>query len=467
MDTVRTIVGRLITRVASVSFVVLLGVFSAFYSPSASATTYSQAMSSCQAYLPVLAGDGYPTENCQDMGHTGGTGQINANACQASGACHVAAGYPYTWSSTNPCDPAAHPAQKTFDYSAKPLLAGYSINANATDPNTGATIQCATNVAVSGGSVWVPNLGQYETAITVSFTGSLSSGAGWVDGSGAALVPQPGIPTLNAVNVTAPAVCGDSSCYTPTADTYKATTASGDIGVSGAAARSSTGGCSSGSGAAVCAGSPGTIPAPPPAIIPDPATQVQGSATYTQVNPSTGAAQSVTVVTYGLPGTSVKSGQQSGDNGPAPASTSPTADHGAFAGGTDCTSPPVCSGDAVMCGAARTQWATTCQLHTDLAGPTGKAPTTLAADNAKYSQSDVWVTPTAGNTVGDAANAGNYDQTGGGAPRTCPLTDFHFGSVAGLSVKFSIGCDPLLWLAYVGWGFALYRAARITAGSAW
>jgi len=115
-----------------------------------------------------------------------------------------------------------------------------------------------------------------------------------------------------------------------------------------------------------------------------------------------------------------------------------------------------------MCGIARTQWSTTCQLHTDLDGPTGAAPTGSVAGPV---QSDVWATSTPGNTVGDAANAGNYDQSGGGAPGTCPLTDFTFASVHGLTIPFHKGCDPLSWLALVGLAFSLYRAARITAGS--
>jgi len=260
-------------------------------------------------------------------------------------------------------------------------------------------------------------------------------------------------------------VCEPNSCYQPPADTFGSTTAKGDIGVDGATART-IGGCGTGAGSAVCAGPPGMLPPPPPSIIPDPATQVTGSANYTQVNPSTGQTQTVTVVTYALPGVQVNSGQQSTDNGPAPASTAPGTDHGAFTGGTDCVSPPACSGDAVMCGAARTQWATTCQIHTDLAGPTGKAPPTLAADLAKYGQGDVWVSPSTGNTVGDQANAGTYDQSGAGAGQgSCPLVDYRFSSVAGITVKFSKGCDPLNWLAYAGLAFALYKAARITAGS--
>jgi len=116
-----------------------------------------------------------------------------------------------------------------------------------------------------------------------------------------------------------------------------------------------------------------------------------------------------------------------------------------------------------MCGIARTQWSTTCQLHTDLDGPTGKGP---ASSSTSYSQSDIWVTPTAGNTVGDAANAGNYDQSGGGGSGVCPLHNFTFASVHGVTVPFELGCDPLHWLALVGLSYTLYRAARITAGSA-
>ncbi|HEV7121838.1 MAG TPA: hypothetical protein VGN24_00235 [Rhodanobacter sp.] len=116
-----------------------------------------------------------------------------------------------------------------------------------------------------------------------------------------------------------------------------------------------------------------------------------------------------------------------------------------------------------MCGIARTQWSTTCLVHTDLAG-TGKPPASSASSGA-YNSSQIWVAPTTGTTVGDQANAGVYDQSGGGASRTCPLTDFKFTSVVGLKVPLSKGCDPLWWLGEAGVGFALFGAARITAGS--
>ncbi len=359
---------------------------------------------------------------------------------------------------SNPCSSIA-PANV---YLTGKILTGYSIPENATDPMTGGTVQCAMSVTPIG----VPTMrsdGTWETYGSVAPSGNLASGSGWTDGNGAAVNPQPPIPTLPATNVTAPpSVCSGSSCYNAGTNQYCGSAGGQQYCVSGATATSSTGGCTASGSAAVCAGQ-AVIPPPPSAIIPDPSTQIQGSDKYTQASPTTGAAMVVTVNAYGLPGTKVTSGQQSGDAGPASATSSGGSTNGTFGGGQDCQTPPVCSGDMVMCGAARTQWATTCQVHKDLAGTT--APPSLT--DGAHTAADVWSDGTStGNSTADAANAGNYDLSGMGFATACPLHDMQVPLPGGRSfaIKFSAGCEVGGWLKAIIIAFALFAAARITAG---
>ena len=127
-------------------------------------------------------------------------------------------------------------------------------------------------------------------------------------------------------------------------------------------------------------------------------------------------------------------------------------------------SPPACSGDAVGCGAARTQWATTCQLHKDLTGD--GAPADFTAFKTAHTQSEVWSTATAGNTVGDQANAGNYNSTGFAYGTTCPLTDLTVSLWQGkvLTIPFTKGCVVGPWIRGMLIAMALFSAAIITKG---
>ncbi len=363
----------------------------------------------------------------------------------------------------NPCSTVA-PANV---YLTGKILSGYSIPANVVDPQSGVTVQCAMSVTPIG----MPTMrsdGTWETYGSVAPSGNLATGSGWKDGTGAAVNPQPPIPTLPATNVTAPpSVCSGSSCYNAGTNQYCGSAGGQQYCVSGAAATSSTGGCTASGSAAVCAGQ-AVIPSPPPAIIPDPATQIQGSDKYTQASPTTGAAMVVTVNAYGLPGTKVTSGQQAGDSGPAPASS--TVPPSGYAGGGNCNTPPVCSGDAVMCGVARQTWKSGCdakagldQVHKDLTGD-GTTPDLTAG---AHTSADVWSDGTnTGNAVADAANAGNYDASGLGFSTTCPLHDMVVPLPLGASfpIKFSAGCVVGGWIKAIVIAFALFAAARITAG---
>jgi len=176
---------------------------------------------------------------------------------------------------------------------------------------------------------------------------------------------------------------------------------------------------------------------------------------------------------YGLPGTTTSSGQKTGDIGPpaasgtGPASSSSTGNSGSFSGGGNCNTPPACSGDTVMCGVARTQWATTCQLHTDLSGTQPAPSSTTLASGGAYNQASLWPTQTPGNTTGDAANQGNYDTSGFGFGTTCPMQDQPIPLWGGQTFTLPLTqlCGPASWLSYLVLGFAYFYAAKITAGA--
>jgi hypothetical protein len=201
--------------------------------------------------------------------------------------------------------------------------------------------------------------------------------------------------------------------------------------------------------------------------IADPATQIKGNDAYQMADPTTGAPSSQNVAIYGPVGAPSSNGAKSGAIG-APASSSTAGENGtgSFSGGTNCNSPPSCTGDAAVCGVARTQWSTTCQVHTDLAG-SGPAPsgTSLGAGSG-YNQNSLWVAPSPGGTAGDNANLGNYDATGFGIGTTCPLVDQPVALWGGQSFTIPLQrlCTPLSWLGYLVLAFAYYSAAKITMG---
>lgn len=260
-----------------------------------------------------------------------------------------------------------------------------------------------------------------------------------------------------------PKLCGESSCMDPNTGNICASTGSGSVCVQGppgwtggASGSPYAGGCASGGGGTVCAGSPPpSPPAPPASPISDPATQIKGSDQY-QVGAVSGTSPTsqnmtngmVTVNTYGTPGSNMSSGKTSGDNGPAP-SSSTGGNSGSVSGGGDCNSPPVCSGDAVDCGILREQWQTMCQvkasgdqLHKDLAGDGTQQPPA----GGQHTGSEL-----TGATV-DTGDTSQLDSSGFGWDSSCPLTDFSV-TIAGVSASlnsFKPVCDNAgLYRAFV------------------
>lgn len=364
------------------------------------------------------------------------------------------------------------------------ILTGYSSCESQQDPANGVWVQCGHSMQPSSPPYYNPTLGAWQTKVTASAThalcGTQSSSSPisqtWQSSGGTTLSSSnapPGPPTpYNTSNP--PRVCGGGSCYDPNSDQYCATANGQQVCVLGPTARSGAGGCSASAGGTLCAGSPSS-PSPPSGSVPDPATDIRSVDKTQQADSATGSPIQVTTTVYAVGDTQTASGQQSSDSGPSnggqstrgndPAHASSAGGNGTYQGGTDCNTPPVCTGDAVLCGASRAQWSTTCQVHKDLAGTSPAPSASTLGSSGAYDQGSLWVTPAAGNTVGDQANAGNYDQTGFGYSVQCPMKDLTvpLGSYS-FAVPFSEGCVIGPWLRAIVIAFALYAGAKITAG---
>lgn len=436
---------------------VLLALVALVFTGHALAVTKAQALQGCWNYSGGLPG---------------GTAGSQAQCVEHGPALFGAALKPYfqlTWKDPRQTPPTDHPndADKRFAWD---------------DPQYCASHPGVKGEGPAGGSNTCHDGCVYKRAagISVSIGGESTSFGDWT-------------PTGDmcaggyAIASTAARICGGSSCFDPTSGNYCALDSSGaEVCVKGPSGGGDPGGCSSSSSATVCAGSPSapSPPAPPESPISDPATEATGSDGFSESHSS--ASGSVTnnttiVNTYGQGGasnapTSSGQGSKPDDKGPDPAPSGSTGKPGSYAGGADCNSPPVCSGDAVLCGIGRQEWRTMCANQkgfTDLkdavdqfmAGeppPEGDGAPTLG---------DVWQDGAAGGSgtgdpLADAANAGSYDFTGLGFATTCPLHDMTIDMPGGRSfvIKFSDGCDLGGWLRAIIIAFAVFAAAKITTG---
>jgi hypothetical protein len=445
-------------RLSAVLAVFVLLLCGAFYSPSASATTYSEAMALCQAKLPAYANSGYPY-GCVNRYPYGSGGRIELKRTDAG--IHD----PVYFADYSPSDDMC---------TSRPVVEG-KIVADNIDTTDGCDGTC--RYVLTDGLQVATKLGGSITTGTWTPVGlCASASAGWGNG----------VPATS----TAPSVCSGGSCYDANANKYCAVDSAGNQAcVAGAAANTPAGGCGSGGSATVCAGAaassappaPPLPPAPPASPISDPATEIHSTDNYTTTTTTGGSASTAptttagttTVNVYGQGGSTTGSGQKPGDSGPAPPSSTsppPDSDPGSYAGGQSCTSPPVCSGDPVMCGVGKQSWQAMCQakasadlLHSDSAGD-GKGP---PGDEPMHTSADVWSDTTGTlDPIANAANAGNYDMSGMGFSTTCPLTDMDVPMPFGqhFSIKFSAGCELGGWLRAIIIAFALFAAAKITAG---
>jgi len=104
------------------------------------------------------------------------------------------------------------------------------------------------------------------------------------------------------------------------------------------------------------------MPGNPP--IADAPTAIRSSDNYQQQqNAPTGAVLPVVVNVYTpSPASPIESGQQTGDAGPAPASSAPGAPESASGGG-DCNTPPIVNGSPALAQVAFQTWKTRCALE--------------------------------------------------------------------------------------------------------
>lgn len=479
--------------VLSASFVVLAGlgllvprsVQAAAYGTAVEALTACQALAADRSTLP-----GYQSLHDCDLG-------ADAQGVQAylfqmkywNGSSTATTGITYYTFDGPPANPCGGMASANI-YQEGKILAGSSVCVRGPAQANGAQAMCGVTLTPISPPVYNPwSGGHWQTYTAFVPTGQAcgeGSGdqAGLIEGPDGNPVPDaPPIPDpVPPTDPDPPKVCGGVSCYDPGADQYCAgTEGGGQVCVPGSSGRDPAGSCATSGSSTLCAGSP-QAPAPPAGDVPNPPGQTQGSDTTTQANPTTGQSIPVGTTTYGNPGAPPISGQGSGDSGPSqsgggtggddggggdPAGSSSASNPGSYSGGGDCNNPPACSGDAVACGASRTQWATTCLLHKDLAG-TGDGQAALDALKGKYTQADVWSEAGgSGSTVGDQANAGSYDTAGFGFSTQCPMTNLSIPLWEGKSIDLPLekGCIIGPWIRGIVLAFALFAAARITAGS--
>lgn len=476
-------------RLSALAFGIVVGAVAMFASPSVYAATAAQAQANCQLEANSL---GYGA-NCvvwtQAKNQSGG--DPNYYGYKVVWADGSAAGgwYGFTGAPPQP-NPCASLAGFSEDFAygkgqSLPTLPGQIKREVPDGNNDGGFVACYGTFAASG----TPTMDAYGW-LHVHATLTWSGNAGTSDGAtagGDSYIGSNGAPMSPAPQTSpgqSPQLCGGGSCYDPNSNQFCGVSGGSQFCLPGNTASSAAGGCVAAGGSMLCGGSP-SPPSPlgqSGSTITNPGTQIQSSDQYTQADGSTGALSKVTINTYAGPGATVSSGATSTSTaasnssqlktGPASSSTSAPASSSSasgdsYGGGTDCNTPPVCRGDAVMCGETLQEWRTMCSAHTDMQGVIGdgKGPPTFASDSTKYSQSDVWQQQSTGNTTGDAANNGNYDSSGFGYGTTCPLQDLNIPfQNSSFVVPLSEGCVIGPWLRAVIIGFALFSAAVITAG---
>lgn len=439
-----------------IAFVAFAGVLCAPLVYASSCPALDNAMRPCQSFI-----GGAPGYTCVDTGS-----EVDAHA--GDGSVQGRWGYS-PCAVVPPADPCAGMSSMPAYVESGKYLKSQSFCAKSPPQSDGSTVQCAMSIVPENSPTFNPNTGQWNTMISLVNSDQIcTSDGGVTSGDGSSPNPRPPVPQAPALPLPAvPKICDSFACFDPSNNSVCTSTGGGTVCNPGPGM-----GCVSDSEGTICRSAPNQPaaplpPAPPVSPISDPPSQLVDSTKVQQVDSTTGL-PIVTAITVYSGGTSTpSSGATSGDSKPpASSSSSPSAAKGTYAGGTNCDTPPVCSGDAVMCGASRTQWATTCQLHTDLAGTSSAPSADALANGGPYDKNSVWTTPTLGNTVGDQANAGNYNAAGLGAATDCPMQDLSVPLWHGQSfvVPFAKGCTPASWLGWLVLGFAYYFAAMITAG---
>lgn len=263
----------------------------------------------------------------------------------AGGSPYSTLPFPFDPPSSDPC--SGVPTVRI--YNSGKLLQGYSICQSVPDPDSGGTVQCAMTFSPISPPTVNKYSGGWETYGSLSSSGALCGSdddGGWHDVHGGTPAPAPPPPNpLPAPDVPdPPQICGGKSCYDPGKDQYCATSGGVQTCVPGGPGRSAGGACAIGADIAVCSGSP-VPPAPPPppsSPISNPGLERRGGGdTTTHADPNTGSNTTTTTVVYGTTGSTVSSGQQSGDVGPSGSGGGGTGDPGD--GDGTCTAGALCN----------------------------------------------------------------------------------------------------------------------------
>lgn len=432
----------------------------------ARAATYDQAHQSCMNYV---AGTGLSCINHADI-----LSWCSSNWDGRYGGC-----WPYD-AVPPPAKPCANAPHATRWQQGK-FLNGYQATITWTDPASGVTVQCRMHMnpltppmMATDGSWWTM-IGVGPDDSGASDAAPLPSGE-VTDQNGA---PAPQVPNnfpsdgSGLTSSDPPKVCGGVSCYNPKTGTACGLVNGVQICVQGPPTPAQNGGgCAVMGDGSLCNGNP--PPTPDPTKVPDPPTWTKGIDRNTFADPSTGNSYNNITIVYGPPSQSASSGQQLGDMGPPSSSSTAPKPQSGYGDGGDCNSPPSCTGDAVMCGIARETWRNRCsakqsadQAHKDLTG--NGPPQDFDQLKTKYGQGDVWTdNPGQGDGgVGDAANQGNYDQSGFGYSRQCPLKDITVsaGRVGTFTIRLADLCVVGDWVRGLVIAMALYAAFCITRGA--
>lgn len=313
-------------------------------------------------------------------------------------------------------------------------------------------------------------------------TGATCDGSGGTATNPGELPPGDPNPPLPPLPPIPPKLCNTVACFDP-GNGWCAGVGSASVCVPKPPNGQPPGGCASSGDVTLCVGNPPPMPPNPP--ISDPPSQITGTDGQTQ-QPGPGAPiTNITTNIFNAGSGSTTNGAGPGDAGNGsvttppkggdPAGGSSTAGPGSFGGGDNCDTPPMCTGDAVMCGVALQEWRTMCsaktasdQAHKDLAG-TEPAPSTSSLGEG-LTKDKVWAPEgsLAGDpdSIGGAANRGLYNTLGFGAPKGCPLTNQTITVFQGHSISLPLqpACDILIYIRYLLIAGALYKAARITMG---
>lgn len=439
-----------------VSFAMLLALVSF---PSIAAS-YPQALESCNASASQRSATGWHIDQpCADGAYTGPGG-----------------GRAVIYSGTNPNGVRGTYA---FQYTGNMCDFVADINASMDMSTGGSAIACngsckyylADGMSVSNGK------GQSLASGTWKPTGGTCSAgeAPPIGGSNGEGPPTP-----------KPSICTDGTCYNPETDGYCYKAGGASTCVSGATARGEGtgagdtpgGGCASGGNATICAGKDPPKPPPPPdSPISDPTSEINSADRYTETH-STGTVgggsgqstnNTVQANVYGAGNSPTTSGQQPGDVGPAPASSSgaPPGDDdgkgkGSASGGGTCGSPPVCSGDAPTCAVVTQTWLARCGSTLGDANGNGQ-PDWTEIDKTKDDGYGVEETGLS-SVFGEVTVDGSGLDTSGWVGNSCPALPQ--AGMLHLDEYQTFFCDWLALVRAIVLICAAFVSVRIMAGSA-